>query len=266
MKHLILLVSFLSATASMQGSLTIIEDFSDVSDWTINGNSANTLTVDSTTFAGESVGAYTVNNGTLTSYHKGLGGNSIADGTTGTVFFQMYVPDQVSNIQDTSHWLGTSAAAAPGAFGPNNTYVGTFDEVDNSTVNFLARDGNTGSTDLDDFSVDQWYNVWMVIDNSANTYDVYVNQGTSAAVAGDLVANDLDFRTNTTADGDQITVSLFGATTGSVVAGRTVFFDNIYVDSNSSTLANPVPEPSTYALIAGFLTLGAVLIRRRLNS
>jgi hypothetical protein len=44
-----------------------------------------------------------------------------------------------------------------------------------------------------------------------------------------------------------------------------VFFDNIYVDSSSSTLANPVPEPSTYALLAGLLMLGLVMVRRRLK-
>lgn len=125
---------------------------------------------------------------------------------------------------------------------------------------FGSRNGDTTES-LGNPLADTWYNIWLVVDNSSETYDVYVNSGTSAATVGDRLWDDNAFRT--TADGipgslDKIIVLATNNSTGNA------YLDNFILDDAAANLNYQlVPEPSTYALLFGALASLLILRRRR---
>jgi len=169
---------------------------------------------------------------------KSLGGSIPTTSTAATLFFQMQfsVFDPQSRV-----FAGVSADTDPDIFDDGAAYAGG---ITNSSQ-FAARDGGS-TTGLFTPVANTWYNVWLVIDNSSESYDVYVNTGTDGATAGDLFADDFDFRNG--ANG------VPGALDKFIVIpldprDEDAYVDNIYVDVDGLNLANPVPEPSTIALV-----------------
>jgi hypothetical protein len=80
------------------------------------------------------------------------------------------------------------------------------------TFEFDARDG-IGFTDAlaGGLPTNTWHNVWMVVDQTSDTYDIYLNTGTADATAGNkLNAAPLAFR-NGTSDGLNQVLALAGA-------------------------------------------------------
>ncbi|MGD2075342.1 MAG: hypothetical protein PVG38_10550 [Gammaproteobacteria bacterium] len=98
---------------------------------------------------------------------------------------------------------------------------------------------------LDTLTPDTWYNLWVMIDNSADTYQVWLNTDLGApADSDDLLDNDaantvFGFRLAGSAD----LVNFFIKTGGgpSPVAGR-LYLDDIYLeDTGALNLENPGP-------------------------
>jgi hypothetical protein len=131
---------------------------------------------------------------------------------------------------------------------------------DNASGNFRARNaGAFKNLSLDGTAAGNvavvagvTYNVWFEINNSADNYRVYLQSDgvTGLSSRTQVFANDgtgglFTFR-NGAAANDLINVN-FGSGNGQPVATT---FDNIYVDPNAFNAVNPVPEPSTWALIA----------------
>jgi hypothetical protein len=143
---------------------------------------------------------------------------------------------------------------------------------DSTAGNFRARNGAA----FKNLSVDgtaagnvqvvagMTYNVWFEINNNADTYSVYLQSdgvpGLSARTqvfANDGTGGIFGFR-NGAAANDLINVN-FGSGNGQP---NTTMFDNIYIDPSGFNSLNPVPEPSTWALLTlGSLTL--LLVRRK---
>jgi hypothetical protein len=71
-----------------------------------------------------------------------------------------------------------------------------------NTFDIDARNGSVFSSTLaTGLSLNTWYNVWMVIDQTTDTYDIYMNTGADAATASNkLNATPLAFRNGTTSD------------------------------------------------------------------
>jgi hypothetical protein len=145
-------------------------------------------------------------------------------------------------------------------------------------TNFRIRDGgNFRYTSLDTTTANEiptvanaLYNVWFVINNSADNYQVYIQSNDIPALSGTphqvfgldgttgvSTGGTFGFR-NGAAANDLITVNM-----GNGAAGNAVNFDDIYVDNTSATpnLTNPVPEPAAIGMLAlaGF----GLLARRR---
>ena len=145
---------------------------------------------------------------------------AIPSGTTGTVYFRARpgeAPDFV---------LGVSDVAAPDAWDHYEGYMRF------AGANIDVRDGGGFATVLENFSVDTWYNIWLVLDNDALETTLYYSTGDGAAQLGGTGA----FRMSdgNTEHGDLIN---FLVRTGG--AHTTGLVDDIYVDASGENLAIP---------------------------
>ncbi len=122
----------------------------------------------------------------------------ILDGEVGTFFFRF---DAVTDDPDHSFGLADRANTGGAYFGDFEAQVRLIDDPDAAgTFMFDARDGGVFSVPLAyGLTTNTWYNVWLVVDQAGDTYDVYLNTGTADADAGDkLNAAPLAFRNGTT--------------------------------------------------------------------
>ncbi len=160
--------------------------------------------------------------------YRGLAGVTISDSDTETtVFYRIFKPAGTS--PDCS--IGLSNLAAPqGDWNDFEAYVVVV------SGNLLARNGSGNQTIVSLMAEATWYNIWLVINNNANTYDVYVTTGSADAASGDRVANDFVFR-KSTAD-DLVAFKVYGRSDGPVRV------DDIYI---SGGLDLTIPVSSTPA-------------------
>lgn len=153
---------------------------------------------------------------------RNLGGLSILDSQVGTLFFELLL---TSSDVEPNLSIGLSDVVGPTAFGD---FEAQFRIVDSGIA---PRDGprfvDTGFS----FAVDEWMQVWVVVDNQTNTLDIFM-----ASSEGDLVqtqvANDLSFRNG---DPENTLRSFFVIQ----ASQRQVFLDNIFVDSTQENLSVP---------------------------
>lgn len=89
-----------------------------------------------------------------------------------------------------------------------------------------GRNGGAFQTIMSPITTSQWYNVWMVVNNSTDTWDAYVNTGTANATAGDLKLSGIGFR-NGAAANPLTHFDVFGGAGG--ILGESI--DDIYVNS-----------------------------------
>lgn len=131
----------------------------------------------------------------------------------------------------------------------------------------VVRDGSMSEALSPAMSADNWYNIWVAIDNTgaegqsgnSDAYRVYVQSddditfSTITQVSTDTVL----FRNFTDNTNPLVTLVIKG---GSGNTG-TVFFDDMYIDEAGLNLVNPIPEPSSLAL--AFAGGVAMLLRKR---
>ena len=156
-----------------------------------------------------------------------LSGNAIiANGTTKTLFFRILTP--------------VSSASAPNtAFGlldidipPANCWssICTFVRVINGAIQ--ARDGSGavwGPTRA--VAANTWYNVWIVVNHTANNFKLYVNTGNGSATAGNQVGGVYAFRASNTNALDRFVTQSQGTTQ--------IMFDDMHI-MNGDSLVNPL--------------------------
>ncbi len=176
---------------------------------------------------------------------------AIANTDTATTVFLQVKTDTLTN--DGSFGLSDITTA------PSDSFPWGDFEVQGGIVNgaFIAR--NAGSIVDLNYAVNagQWYNVWFVIDNSADTYDMYVNTGGNATAA-DLLADDFVFRNS---GGGLVSndLTLLLAAANTRANPEKFHWDNIAVTSGVNLTA--VPEPATLMLLG----LGGLALLRRKN-
>ncbi len=154
--------------------------------------------------------------------------DSIPDTDTATTaFYRIYKSGGTS--PDCS--VGLSDLTTPtGDWGDFEAYVSV---VGND---LRARNGSS-NTSIMTISDAAWYNIWLVINNSTQTYDVYVTTDSADATAGDLQANDYAFRTgNGDTPVDLVTFKVYGRDYAPIRV------DDIYI-SNGVDLSIPSGLP-----------------------
>lgn len=195
---------------------------------------------------------------------------TIAQGSTATLFFRL-----AWNTTEVDLSVGMTDVANP----INDAIFNSFTQFESQLQlafspgfdKLAARDGGNFDTLTTDVQPLEWYNVWMVIDNLADSTQIYL-QGGAFAVPTLLDSNgqtSFAFRNG---------VASNPLTTFFIATGRNmdnsppnptenigpVYFDDVYIDTTGVNLANPVPEPGSIVLgLFGACSLVAVTWRRR---
>lgn len=170
---------------------------------------------------------------------------AIDNGNTAATFFLRFYTETDSF----NNTFGLSSNAAPTAFGDMNVMMRV-----NAGV-FDVRDGG-GFTAGVTIQAGTWYNVWAVIDQTTDTFDVYLTSGLAGATAADKVVEGAAFRVGTS----NSLVSFVALVQGYAGAPATnkVRLDDLYL-FDGSVLSNPIPEPATLLVLG----LGGLFLRKR---
>lgn len=163
----------------------------------------------------------------------------IAQGSQATFFFQAYV-EQVSG--DNHFRLTLANEAAPTSYTNSDVFFridGRTDQNDSSLwrnrLYVGPSDGNQQVTNYR-LDADQWYNVWLDVDNAAKTYQAYVAPAGSAARVQLAVGGNTTFNfDNTFTD----SLKTFWMWTDSTANGRAMLVDNIQVDTAGYNATQP---------------------------
>jgi autotransporter-associated beta strand protein len=157
----------------------------------------------------------------------------ISAGETATVFFRLN-----PRTDDPDHSFGLADIAETGAqnFGNFEVQVAALQGTAAGAFNLAVRNGGAGATVVaPNLPIDTWYNVWMVVDRTTNTFDVYMNTGTGAATVANRVADNFSFRNG--ASPGPLNVLLGLSNTAPIDSG--VRYDDVYY-LNGEALNNPL--------------------------
>lgn len=180
--------------------------------------------------------------------------SAIPGGTTATTVFMRVR----ANGTGVNHSFGLSDVAAPtdannfGVFEPQFRMINT----SGANLRFEARNAGSFVSLNTPITLGEWYNVWMVINTATDTWDAYIKSGAGSATAADLKLANIAFRDGTDSNTALSTFLVYGGGGGDLAGS----IDDIYI-INGVDLTNPVPEPSTIALMAA--GLGLLIARRR---
>ena len=178
--------------------------------------------------------------------------------TASTVFFRMYSASTVMNIVAGATETPSAAFGDYATIARLNSTTGLDVYNGNTLGNPAASNGGYLTADVTPLSA-KWYDIWLVINNSADTYQMYYSEDGGAqtlATAGSPSLNTFTMR-----NGGVQAINAFMVATSQMTGGATTsYIDDIYIDTTGSNLISPVPEPSA-ALIGGLGML--TLLRRR---
>ncbi len=129
--------------------------------------------------------------------------DAVDEGETATYFFRF---NSKTEVPDHNMGLGDTATTSGVNFGDFEAQIRLKPDQTAGTFALDARDGGGFTATLaDGLALNSWYNTWMVVDNSSDTYDIYVNTGDGdATVAHKINDAPLAFRNGTTSALDRV--------------------------------------------------------------
>lgn len=165
---------------------------------------------------------------------------AIADScSAATLFMQIYA---ITSSQDTSIGLADVVTTSAATWGDFEIQIALGNGDDAEHINLRARDGGTVETYMA-LAVGQWYNLWAVIDQTNDWYDLYVTSGTDSAAGSSPINPDpINFRNGTTAD-----LAYFLALTN--WRDMNYRLDNIYLTEGVDLSYPIIPEPCSLVLL-----------------
>jgi hypothetical protein len=225
------LLSLLQISSANAG-WTLVDDFNRADSSTL-GTAANSQSwTDSTGVAGVSGNvAQVTNDGGAIAVNMG---NTIANDTTGTTFFQFRYTNTLEFKMGFLHYSG-------GISNPNRatTIVAEWDAPSSEIARGAYGGGDPGTNSVA-LTQNTWYSVWMVANNTTDQVTYYLSTGTSDASTANLFTTNISGDFRNTISG---TIDLFGFDPFSGYAnGALVEIDNIYVDNTGENLSLPVTE------------------------
>lgn len=256
------MLGFFSCFATSQAAFTLLDNFETYSTGAISAQSSNWSHDSSPGQADAIVGSTAGNNyliqGGANNNHTVFDNSTVLvqDGGIGTYFFRAFM---VGDSHVGAAVSPLTAATATNSWGDAKPIVRIGNRVGTgANTQLYAYNSTTYSSLASDTTSGAWYNIWVLIDNTAGNrdYDVHIQSDDDAnyATQTQLSPTGLGFRGNV-ADGDL--QSLFFRT---AINSNEVYFDDLYLDSTTHNLVNPIPEPSA-ALLASLGLLA--FVRRR---
>ena len=237
---LIAIAAFAALPWQAQAAFTNVEDFNARTVGALGGQNGWVVTTGDTTTSTVVVDPDNPINKIL----KHTGGNDaskvlpapIPDAAVGTLFYRVRL---ISTSNDVSAGLSDENP-------PSLTNFGTFEVQPNYSGSFRARDGGTNRT-VFTMVAGAWYKLWVVADTTADTYRLYIQSDGDATYATqtELVSSDgtWNFRNAAAANPLQAFVIMSNS------SNTNLYFDDLYVDTAGSNLADPtyVANPDTDA-------------------
>lgn len=193
----------------------------------------DTTLADIENFSGNKVLTYGWAGGTRGASRSLPDATTIENGETATFFFRIN-----SKTDDPDHNFGLGDQASTGTvdFADFETQLRMKQGTTAGTFAIDARNGGGFTSTLaSGLALNTWYNLWMVVNQSNDTYDLFMNTGTAAATAANkLNTTPLAFRNGTTSELNTIL-----ALSASAPIDNGVRIDDLY-SFNGFDLSNPL--------------------------
>ncbi len=159
----------------------------------------------------------------------------IGEGTTGTLFFQVTAP---TTVVDESMAFGIVDQAGSTNKDIYRARLTLLDLAEAQAGTTLRAEGN-GTSQTAFLSSGTTYNVWLVIDNATDSYDLYLSDTSEPGVP---LAQNLGFPPGPTTNSLQ---TLLFITFSRHPDTSDVIFDNIYIDAAEENLTHPIRSGET---------------------
>lgn len=248
----ILQIAFLFWTASMSSlsaDFVLLDDFESYPAGSIAGKGDWTFIGGNVDVVQNPGGDALVPAGSVLSFHDANNSRAsmelpetIAVGTTGTIFFRARFHSDSNNQFSMMTAQNVHPVSTGGAAGEVATQL-----FAHSDANLRVFSGNSHNP-LTPYDIEQWYNIWFVIDNAARTTKIYIQGGEFEAqtqLAWPDNTREFGYRRPLPAPADIL------AFWGHTFDTGNYFLDHIWLDATGENLVNPVSQPTTPMLITG---------------